>query len=84
HALALRKKFKKLGIRVEVDESNEKIGYKIRKAQMEKVPYMGIIGDKEVEGNTLSLRDRSKGDIGAKSVDEVIAHIQELNESRKG
>lgn len=84
YALALRKKFKKLGIRVEVDESNEKVGYKIRKAQMEKVPYMGIIGDKEVEANTLALRDRSKGDIGAKSVEEVIAHIQELNESRKG
>jgi threonyl-tRNA synthetase len=84
YAMALRKKFKKLGIRVEVDETNEKVGYKIRKAQMEKVPYMGIIGDKEVEANTLSIRDRSKGDIGAKPVEEVIAHIQELTETRKG
>ena len=80
----MRKKFKKLGIRVEVDESNEKIGYKIRKAQMEKVPYMAIIGDKEMESQTLSIRDRSKGDIGAKPIDEFIAHIQDLTESRKG
>ena len=84
YALELRKKFKKLGIRVEVDESNEKIGYKIRKAQMEKVPYMAIIGDKEIETNTLSLRDRAKGDLGAKPVDEVVAHIQELTATRKG
>ena len=84
YAKELRKKFKKLGIRVEVDESNEKIGYKIRKAQMEKVPYMAIIGDKEMESQTLSIRDRSKGDIGAKPIDEFIAHIQDLTESRKG
>ena len=84
YALGLRKKFKKLGIRVEVDESNEKIGYKIRKAQMEKVPYMAIIGDKEIENNTLSIRDRSKGDLGAKAVDDVVAHIQELTATRKG
>ena len=84
YAKELRKKFKKLGIRVEVDESNEKIGYKIRKAQMEKVPYMAIIGDKEMESQTLSIRDRSQGDIGAKPIDEFIAHIQDLTESRKG
>ena len=80
----LRKKFKKMGIRVEVDESNEKIGYKIRKAQMEKVPYMAVIGDKEMESNTLSIRDRSKGDIGAQPVDDFIAHVRELTETRKG
>ena len=84
YALELRKKFKKLGIRVEVDESNEKIGYKIRKAQMEKVPYMAIIGDKEMETNTLSIRDRAKGDLGAQPIDEFIAHVQELSTSRKG
>lgn len=83
-AKELRLKLKKQGIRVEVDESNEKIGYKIRKAQMEKVPYMGVIGDKEMESNTLSIRDRSKGDLGAKKLDEVIAHIQDLTASRKG
>lgn len=84
YAKELRKKFKKMGIRVEVDESNEKIGYKIRKAQMEKVPYMAVIGDKEMESNTLSIRDRSKGDIGAQPVDDFIAHVRELTETRKG
>ncbi len=84
YAKELRKKFKKMGIRVEVDESNEKIGYKIRKAQMEKVPYMAVIGDKEMENNTLSIRDRAKGDIGAQPVDEFIAHVQELTATRKG
>ena len=84
YAKELRKKFKKMGIRVEVDESNEKIGSKIRKAQMEKVPYMAVIGDKEMESNTLSIRDRSKGDIGAQPVDDFIAHVRELTETRKG
>lgn len=80
----LAKKFKELGIRVEVDESGEKIGYKIRKAQMEKVPYMAVVGDKEMENGTLGLRDRSKGDLGAKPIDEVVAHIQKLTETREG
>lgn len=84
YAKDLAKKFKKLSIRAEVDESNEKIGYKIRKAQMEKVPYMAVLGDKEIENKTVSLRDRSQGDLGAKPIDEVIAHIQELTASRKG
>ena len=84
YAKELRKKFKKMGIRVEVDESNEKIGYKIRKAQMEKVPYMAVIGDKEMENNTLSIRDRAKGDIGTQPVDDFIAHVQELTATRKG
>ena len=76
--------FKKLGIRVELDESNEKIGYKIRKAQMEKVPYMAVIGEKELANHTLSIRERSKGDLGAMAVEDVIAHIQELTATRKG
>lgn len=84
YAKDLARKFKKLGIRAEVDESNEKIGYKIRKAQMEKVPYMAVLGDKEIENKMVSLRDRSQGDLGAKPIDEVIAHIQELTASRKG
>ena len=51
---------------------------------METVPYMAVIGDKEMESNTLSIRDRSKGDIGAQSVDDFIAHVRELTETRKG
>ena len=84
YAAELRKKFKKAGIRVELDESNEKIGYKIRKAQIEKVPYMAVIGDKEVETGTVSVRDRAKGDLGAQRTDEFIAHIKDISDSRKG
>jgi threonyl-tRNA synthetase len=60
------------GIRVEVDHRNEKIGYKIREAQMQKIPYMFVIGDKEIEANSLAIRKRGEGDIGAKPVSEVI------------
>ncbi len=60
------------GIRVTTDERSEKIGYKIREAQLEKIPYMLLIGDKEIENGTLSVRKRGEGDIGAMSVDEFI------------
>ena len=52
------------GIRVQLDERNEKIGYKIREAQMQKVPYMFVIGDKEVESGSLAVRKRGEGDLG--------------------
>ena len=58
-------------INVELDSRAEKIGYKIREAQMEKVPYMFVVGEKEVENNTVSVRERQKGDIGAMSVEEI-------------
>ena len=63
------------GIRVEVDESNEKIGYKIRKAQLEKVPYMLVMGAKEVEANAVAVRSRKAGDVGQMPVDEFIAKL---------
>ncbi len=64
-----------LGIRSSVDNRNEKIGYKIRQAQLEKIPYFFIVGDKEVEENTVSLRSRKEGDLGASPLDEVIDRI---------
>ena len=64
-------------VRVEVDERNEKIGYKIREAQMEKVPYMIVVGDKDIENKTVSVRDRRDGDIGSMSIEEFIAKITE-------
>ncbi len=64
-----------LGIRSSVDNRNEKIGYKIRQAQLEKIPYFFIVGDKEVEENTVSLRSRKDGDLGASPLDEVIDRI---------
>ena len=64
-------------IRVELDDRNEKIGYKIREAQLEKVPYMLIIGDKEVQSGSVGVRSRQDGDIGAVDVDEFIKNIKE-------
>ncbi len=63
-------------IRVDFDDRNEKIGYKIREAQLEKVPYMLVIGDKEVQSGTVGVRSRKDGDVGAIPVDEFIEKIK--------
>ncbi len=68
--LKVAEQLKKLGIRVDTDLRNEKIGFKIREAQMQKVPYMAVIGDKEVESESLSVRCRKRGDLGSMKVDE--------------
>lgn len=70
-------KLKENNIRVELDDRNEKIGYKIREAQLEKVPYMLILGDKEVEAGTVGVRSRKDGDVGAVEIDEFIKNIKE-------
>ena len=75
-------KLQSMGIRVTVDNRNEKIGYKIRQAQLEKIPYFFIVGDKEVEDNTVSLRSRKDGDLGASPLDDVISKIAEENASK--
>ena len=64
------------GLRVELDDREEKIGYKIREAQLNKVPYMLILGDKEVESGAVGVRSRSTGDIGAMKLEEFIAKIK--------
>ncbi|ORX24069.1 threonine--tRNA ligase [Thermoanaerobacterium sp. PSU-2] len=64
-------------IRVELDDRNEKIGYKIREAQMQKIPYMLILGDKEVEAGNVSVRSRKEGDLGSKSLQEFLSSILE-------
>ena len=64
------------GIRAELDERQEKIGYKIREAQLQKIPYMLIIGDKEVEANAVGVRSRSDGDIGAMGLEDFISKIK--------
>ncbi len=65
------------GIRVELDSRQEKLGYKIREAQMAKVPYILVIGDKEIEANAVGVRARSEGDIGQVSAEEFIARIED-------
>ncbi|RAL26813.1 threonine--tRNA ligase [Thermoflavimicrobium daqui] len=62
----------KAGIRADLDQRDEKVGYKIREAQVQKIPYMLVVGEKEVESGTVSVRKRSLGDQGAKLVDEII------------
>ncbi len=76
YATEVYEKLRAAGIRVELDMRNEKIGYKIREAQLEKVPYMLIAGDKEQETQTVSVRARKIGDMGAKSVEEFISHVK--------
>ena len=75
----IEKRLNALGIRVTVDNRNEKIGYKIRQAQLEKIPYFFIVGDKEVEDNTVSLRSRKDGDLGASPLEDIIAKIVKEN-----
>ncbi|HEX2924760.1 MAG TPA: threonine--tRNA ligase [Ruminiclostridium sp.] len=65
------------GVKVEVDTRNEKIGYKIREAQMEKIPYMLVIGDKEMENNAVAVRSRKDGDLGAMAAEQFVEKIVE-------
>ena len=74
----VKRKLEESGIvRVEIDDRSEKIGYKIREAQLEKVPYMLLVGDKDIENNTVSIRDRRDGDIGSMAIEEYIEKINE-------
>ena len=82
YATELSNQLKAKGIRVEIDDSNEKIGYKIRKAQLEKVPYMLVAGAKEVEANAVAVRSRKVGDIGQMKIEEFIQKIQEEIETK--
>ena len=78
------RKLVNLGVRVEVDSRNETIGYKLRNAQLEKVPYMVVVGAKEVEANTVAVRSRREGDKGAMSVDAFIGELMtEIAEKRR-
>lgn len=84
YAYELEKELSAKGVRAEVDSRNEKVGYKIRQAQMEKVPYMLIVGEKEVEEKTVSVRSRKEGDKGSVSKDAFIAELlQEIAEKRR-
>ena len=76
-AKALRDKLLAAGLRVETDLRNEKIGFKIREAQMEKIPYMLVLGDKEVEDGVVAVRARKGGDLGTMSVEDLLARMRE-------
>ena len=83
-AYEVKKKLEARGIwRIEVDDRSEKLGFKLREAQLEKVPYMIVIGDKDVESNAVSVRSRKQGDMGSMSVDDFVNMIVEEVETKK-
>jgi len=75
YAWEIYDKLAEAGFRVDSDFRNEKIGFKIREAQMQKVPYMLVLGDKEAESGLITVRKRNEGDIGAKTIDDFIKNI---------
>ena len=83
YAEKIVEKLKEQGIRVELDDRQEKIGYKIREAQLSKVPYMLIIGEKEVEAEAVGVRERKEGDIGQFKFNEFVKKIKEEIDSKK-
>lgn len=81
---AVAERLKAAGLRVEADLRNEKIGYKIREAQVQKVPYMLVLGDKEVESGAVSVRSRKDGDIGSMPVEDFLARaLKEIAEKAR-
>jgi len=78
-ANALVEKFANAGLRVSADCRSEKLGYKLREAQLEKIPYMLVMGDKEIEEGTVGVRKRGEGDIGAMSIDEFLGLVLRQN-----
>lgn len=75
-AQSIKDMLKNAGIRVTIDARSEKVGYKIREAQIKKVPYMLVVGDKEVETGTVSIRSRSNGDLGSMTIDDFIEILE--------
>ena len=76
YAKQVAAKFDAAGIRVESDLRNEKIGYKIREAQMQKIPYMLVVGDKEAEAGSVAVRTRAGEDLGAMSLDAFLEKVR--------
>ena len=83
YAKTLQQQLKKAGIRAEIDDRNEKIGKKIRDTELHKVPYMLVVGEKEMNENKVSVRRQGKGDMGAQAVDEFIAGVKKEIEDRE-
>ena len=83
YAFEIAKKLEAKGIRCEVDTRSEKTGYKIREAQLQKIPYMLLMGDKDIEGNCVSVRKRGEGDIGAMGIDEFVELAAKQVESKE-
>ena len=83
YAYEIKKEMEDKGIRVSIDDRAEKIGYKIREARLQRIPYMLIVGEKEVEGRLVSINKRDEGDIGQFKVDEFMNRVMEEVENRQ-
>lgn len=83
YATGVYEKLKAAGIRTELDHKDEKVGYKIRQAQLEKVPYMLVLGEKEAAEGAITVRSRDKGDLGAAGLDAFIGDIKKMIETKE-
>ena len=77
YADSVRQRLAEAGFRVQVDERQEKIGYKIREAQLQKIPYMLVVGDREAAEGAVAVRSRSGGDLGSQPLDAFVASARE-------
>jgi threonyl-tRNA synthetase len=82
YAKGIRKQLDAAGIRATVDERSEKVNFKIREAQMQKIPYMLVVGDREQENGKVAVRNRKHGDLGVKTLEEFLSEIRHLIESK--
>src|SRR5690606_17995824 len=82
YAQSVEKKLKRAGVRAEVDDRNEKIGKKIRDTELYKVPYMLVVGEKEMNENQVAVRRQGKGDAGVKGVDDFVDSIMKEIEEK--
>jgi threonyl-tRNA synthetase len=83
YARAILEKLREHDFRVEADDRSEKVGLKIREAELQKIPYMLIVGAREVEEDTVSVRRKGKGDMGPRQVEKLIEDMMEEIRSRK-
>ena len=83
YATGVYEKLKAAGIRTELDHKDEKVGYKIRQAQLEKVPFMLVLGEKEAAEGAITVRSRDKGDLGAAQLEDFIADIKRMVEAKE-
>ena len=83
YANGVYEKLKAAGIRTELDNKDEKVGYKIRQAQLEKVPYMLVLGEKEAAAGTITVRSRDKGDLGSADLDVFVEDIKKMIASKE-
>jgi threonyl-tRNA synthetase len=82
YAREVRTRLEQTGLRVTVDERNEKVNFKIREAQLQKIPYMLVVGDREAAGGKVAVRNRKHGDLGAQTVEEFLERIGALVDSK--